>query len=149
MKAIKFIITVLFLAVGVNSAKAQQKETKIITEIKFEANKIILNNQHAFNYARKENKFVIQDRKGNYLIYGEITPSSAADFTCRIRFLTIKDSIEQQFYNEKIAGRDELIFALCENNVITKDFELDNDKLRAFIKKFSQFEDPPAEVEEP
>ncbi|MCW4468730.1 hypothetical protein OGH69_07140 [Flavobacterium sp. MFBS3-15] len=147
MKIIRFIIPVLFLTAVINSAKAQEKKT--ITEVKFEANEIILNNEHAFNYIRKENKFVIQDRKGNNLIYGEITSSTDGGFSSWIRFLTIKDNIEQQFYNEKIVGRNDLIFALCENNVITKDFELDNEKLKEFIKKFNQLESPPDEVEEP
>jgi hypothetical protein len=143
MKSTKLILTLL-LFVSFTFAQAQKKEKQIITAVEFTTDKIILNKKHAFNYARVQNDFTIRDLDGKILITGKITPEGNNKFSTRIYFL---DS-EEQFYNEKIIGRNDLIFALCENNVITKKFELDTEKLKLFIQNYNQLEDPPLAVDE-
>lgn len=138
MKANKLILTLL-LVVNFTLAQAQKKEKQIITSVEFTADKIILNKKHAFNYARNDNHFEIIDLKGKVVIDGNIKSLGDGKFSSQVNFI----DLNEYFYNEKIIGRNDLIFALCENNVITKKFELDTEKLRLFIKKYNQLEDSP------
>lgn len=47
-------------------------------------------------------------------------------------------SVEKSFSNKKIIGRNNLIFALVESNVIGENFEIQKDKLLKFIEKFNE-----------
>ncbi|MFD2601889.1 hypothetical protein [Flavobacterium suzhouense] len=143
MRAIKLILTLLIF-VSFTFAKAQNKEKQIITAVEFTTDKIILNKKHAFNYARVENDFIIKNLDGKILISGKITPEGNNKFSTTIYFI----DLEEQFYNEKIISRNDLIFALCENNVITKKFDLDIEKLKLFIKNYNQFEEAPLAADE-
>ena len=61
------LITLLFLAFINLSAQEKDKE-QIITAVKFETDKIILNNKPAFNYSKLSNYFTISDLDGKELI---------------------------------------------------------------------------------
>jgi hypothetical protein len=111
-----------------------QKEKQIITVVKLEADKIILNNELAFNYARNGNEFSISTKDGIEIIKGIITSHGEGKFSSVITFV----KIGKEFSNEKIIGRKELIFTLCENNVIKGNFELDEVKLALFLEKYNE-----------
>ena len=137
MKTLKLLFTLVAFIGVVSSTYAQKKKKQIITEVEFTTDKIILNNKHAFDYVKDRNYFEIKNLQGETLITGQIKSTDEKTFTSIINFLTLKE----QFSNKKIVGRNELIFALCENNVITKDFKLDNDKLELFIKDYNELEE--------
>ena len=59
------------------------------------------------------------------MITGDITSLGDNKFSSVITFVTFG----KKFSNTKIVGRNDLIFALCKNNVFTEDF-----KLREFYK---------------
>lgn len=115
------------------SAQKKDKE-QIITAVKFETDKIILNNKPAFNYSKTYNYFTISDLDGKELITGDITPLGDNKFSSVITFVTFG----KKFSNAKIVGRNDLIFALCENNVFTKDFKINEEKLNAFFEKYNE-----------
>jgi hypothetical protein len=136
MRLLFIIITLIGF---INDAPAQKRAKQIIKEVEFTEDKIILNNQPAFDYVKDKNYFEIKDLEGKILITGSITPKGAGKFSSIITFVTISE----QFHNDKIIGRNDLIFAMCENNVFTKDLKIDEEKLRAFIKKYNQLDNPP------
>lgn len=140
MKPVKFILAFFFFTMAITNVVAQKKEERIITEVTFEKDKIILNRKEAFGYRKEGNYFEITDLEGNVLISAKISPIGDGKFKSRIFFATL----QEQFYNEKIVARNELIFALCDNNVITKDLKLDEKRLSLFIKTYNQLEDPPS-----
>lgn len=115
-------------------ALAQKKEKQIITAVGFKEDSIILNNKVAFKYLKTGNDFTISDLEGNEIIKGSITSLGNNKFTSIITFI----KIDKQFSNTKIIGRNDLIFAMCENNVITKNFDIDIDKLNDFIEKYNE-----------
>ena len=126
-----FSIFILTLA----NLKAQEsKNVQIITAVKLEADKIILNNKTAYNYTRNGNDFLISNLDGKELIKGSITSLGNGKFSSIITFVTIG----KEFSNEKIIGRKEIIFALCENNVIKENFEFDEIKLTLFFEKYNE-----------
>ena len=47
-------------------------------------------------------------------------------------------TVGKEFSNKKIIGRQEIIFALCENNVIRDNFEIDEAKLALFFEKYNE-----------
>ncbi|RAR47906.1 hypothetical protein B0I10_107187 [Flavobacterium lacus] len=132
MKKILFITILLFTFTGLIAQKSKEKQ--IITEVKLEADKIILNKKLAYNYTRDGNDFLISALDGRALIRGSITSEGNGKFSSIITFVTV----EKEFSNEKIIGRKEIIFALCENNVIKKNFEIDEVKLASFFEKYNE-----------
>jgi hypothetical protein len=128
------IVAIVLIIFGSNIIHAQKQKEQIITSVQFEPEKIILNEKHAFNYIKQGNNFQISNLKNVMLISGKITPVEKGKFTSLIYFATV----DKQFQNPKIIGRNDLIFALCENNVITSDFEIDGEKLQEFINKYNQ-----------
>ena len=130
MKIFKPLFIILFLTF--HAASAQQEQN--ITDVKFEKEKIILNNQIAFNYKKEGNHFSISTLQNVEIISGEITSLGDGKFSNTITFIPQNKT----FFSEKIIGRNQLIFALAENNVINKDFTIDGNKLNDFINKFSE-----------
>ena len=126
----------LSLAFTVQYTNAQQKLKPEITQVEFGEKTIILNKKHAFNYYREDNDFVISDLNDNPIITGKITPLGNKKFVSKIYFVTIG----KEFHNKKIVGRNELIMALCQYNVITKDFEINNERLYDFIYKNNEID---------
>lgn len=127
------LITLLFLAFINLSAQEKDKE-QIITAVKFETDKIILNNKPAFNYSKVSNYFTISDLDGKELINGDITALGDNKFSSVITFVTFG----KKFSNAKIVGRNDLIFALCKNNVFTEDFKINEVKLNEFFDKYNE-----------
>ncbi|MDN3673606.1 hypothetical protein QWY99_11125 [Flavobacterium branchiarum] len=127
------IITILLLSF-INLNAQTSKEEQIITAIKLETDKIILNDKLAYNYSRNNNDFIISDLDGKELIKGSITSLGDGNFSSILTFVTIG----KEFSNAKIIGRQEIIFALCNNNVITKNFKIDKKKLRLFFEKYNE-----------
>lgn len=127
------IITILLLSF-INLNAQTSKEEQIITAIELETDKIILNDKLAYNYSRNNNDFIISDLDGKELIKGSITSLGDGNFSSILTFVTIG----KEFSNAKIIGRQEIIFALCNNNVITKNFKIDKKKLRLFFEKYNE-----------
>ncbi len=118
----------------INLSAQEKNEEQIITAVKFETDKIILNNKPAFNYNKLYNYFTISDLNGKELITGDITALGKNKFSSVINFVTF----DKKFSNAKIIGRNELIFALCENNVFTEDFKINEEKLTEFFEKYNE-----------
>lgn len=134
MKTFRLLILFLALIVFNTSSSAQEKEKRIIKDVTFEANKIILNKKLAYNYLKDGNSFSISNLTGEEIIKGEITSLGEGKFSSIITF----EKIGKQFSNDKMIGRNALIFALCDNNVIQNNFELDESKLNEFLEKYNQ-----------
>ncbi len=118
----------------INLSAQKSEEKQIITKVKFETDKIILNDKPAFNYSKVYNYFTISDLNGKELITGDITSLGNNKFSSVITFVTFG----KKFSNTKIVGRNELIFALCENNVFTVDFKINEEKLNVFFEKYNE-----------
>lgn len=130
----KKVLLLIFVLSFANVIAQKSRESQIITAIKLEADKIILNNKLAYNYNRNGNDFVISNLDGKELIKGSITAQGNGKFSSIITFLTIG----KEFSNKKIIGRQEIIFALCENNIIKDNFEIDETKLTKFFEKYNE-----------
>ncbi|MCL9810095.1 hypothetical protein [Flavobacterium luminosum] len=127
------LISILILSFT-NLIAQEAKEKQIITAVKLEADKIILNNKIAYNYTRNGNDFLISNLDGKELIKGSITSHGDGKFSSVITFVTFG----KDFSNAKIIGRKEIIFALCENNIIKDNFEIDEVKLASFFEKYNE-----------
>ena len=132
MKKILFLS--IFILSFLNLKAQESKEVQIITAVELKADKIILNNKTAYNYSRNGNDFLISNLDGKELIKGSITSHGNGKFSSIITFVTVG----KEFSNEKIIGRKEIIFALCENNVIKDNFEIDEAKLTLFFEKYNE-----------
>jgi hypothetical protein len=130
----KMVFLSIFILSFANLKAQESKDIQIITAIELKADKIILNNKTAYNYTRNGNDFLISKLDGKELIKGSITSLGNGKFSSIITFVTIG----KEFSNEKIIGRKEVIFALCENNVIREDFEFDEVKLNLFFEKYNE-----------
>lgn len=131
----KKIIQILFgamLLINLNLLNAQDKKANpIIKQIGFNDGKISLNKKVAFYYFTVGNDFIIKDLKDNEIIKGSITHLGDNKFSNIITFVPLN----KQLYSEKIIGRNQLFFALCKNNVINENFEIDEVKLNHFIEE--------------
>ena len=132
MKKTILITILLLLFISLNAQETEKKQ--IITAVKFETDKIILNNKPAFNYSKVQNYFTISTLDGKELIKGTITALGDNKFSSVITFVTF----EKKFSNTKIVGRNDLIFTLCENNVFTEDFKINEVKLTEFFEKYNE-----------
>ena len=132
MKKILFLS--IFILSFLNLKAQESKEVQIITAVELKADKIILNNKTAYNYSRNGNDFLISNLDVKELIKGSITSHGNGKFSSIITFVTVG----KEFSNEKIIGRKEIIFALCENNVIKDNFEIDEAKLTLFFEKYNE-----------
>lgn len=130
----KILLFSIFILSFTNLKAQESKEVPVITAIKLEADKIILNDKLAYNYTRNGNDFLISNLDGKELIKGSITSQGNGKFSSIITFVTVG----KEFSNEKIIGRKEIIFALCENNVIKENFEIDEAKLTLFFEKYNE-----------
>jgi hypothetical protein len=130
----KILFFAIFILSFANLKAQESKDVQIITAVKLEADKIILNDKTAYNYTRNGNDFLISKLDGKELIKGSITSLGDGKFSSIITFV----SIGKEFSNAKIIGRKEVIFALCENNVIKANFELDEAKLILFFEKYNE-----------
>lgn|SRR5690606_20568016 len=131
MKHINTFLILFLLAFQTVSAQEQN-----ITAVKFDKENIILNNQLAFNYQKSGNNFSIFNLKNIEIIKGEIYSLGNGKFTNKVTFILQ----EKEFTSSKIVGRNQLFFALAENNVINKDFSIDEEKLTVFLNKFNEVE---------
>ncbi len=130
----KILLFSIFILSFANLKAQESKEVPVITAIKLEVDKIILNDKLAYNYTRNGNDFLISNLDGTELIKGSITSQGNGKFSSIITFVTVG----KEFSNEKIIGRKEIIFALCENNVIKENFEIDEAKLTLFFEKYNE-----------
>jgi hypothetical protein len=129
MKHINTLLILFLLTFQTITAQEQN-----ITAVKFDKENIILNNQLAFNYQKNGNNFSIFDLKNIEIIKGEIYSLGNGTFTNKVTFILQ----EKEFTSSKIVGRNQLFFALAENNVINTDFSIDEKKLNDFINKFNE-----------
>jgi len=131
----KKIIQILFgamLLINLNLLNAQDKKANpIIKQIGFNDGKISLNKKVVFYYLTVGNDFIIKDLKDNEIIKGSITHLGDNKFSNIITFVPLN----KQLYSEKIIGRNQLFFALCKDNVINENFEIDEVKLNHFIEE--------------
>lgn len=131
----KKIIQILFgamLLINLNLLNAQDKKANpIIKQIGFNDGKISLNKKVVFYYFTVGNDFIIKDLKDNEIIKGSITHLGDNKFSNIITFVPLN----KQLYSEKIIGRKQLFFALCKDNVINENFEIDEVKLNHFIEE--------------
>ncbi|MFB9079969.1 hypothetical protein ACFFLS_08770 [Flavobacterium procerum] len=134
MRVIKITILLFAIVFSTNLLSAQEKEEQIIKAISFEKGEIILNNKIAFFYLKDGNNFSISDLKNKEVISGQINSVGNGKFSSIITFI----ASDKKFSNERIIGRNDLIFALAENNVIKEDFRIDEVKLASFIEKYNQ-----------
>jgi hypothetical protein len=137
MKKIVYLLSIMtILSCGTQKqAESKKQEKQIITKVNFpkdNPNIIILNDKHAFNYIKNGNYFEILNLNNEKLIIGNIFKEDEK-WKSNIEFKTVNKS----FSNSKIDSRNELIFSLAEFNVITENFELDSEKLLAYIEKFN------------
>ncbi|PZX48802.1 hypothetical protein LV84_04316 [Algoriphagus ratkowskyi] len=137
MKKIIYFLSILtILSCGTQKQGVSKKEEKqIITKVNFpkdNPNIIVLNDKHAFNYIKSGNYFEILNLNNEKLIIGNIYKEDEK-WKSNIEFKTVNKS----FSNSKIISRNELIFSLAESNVITENFELDSEKLLAYIEKYN------------
>jgi len=122
----------VILLINLNLLNAQDKKANpIIKQIGFNDGKISLNKKVAFHYLTVGNDFIIKDLKDNDVIKGSITHLGDNKFSNIITFV----SLNKQLYSEKIIGRNQLFFALCKDNVINENFEIDEVKLNQFIEE--------------
>jgi len=137
MKKIIYFLSVLtILSCGTQKQGVSTKEEKyIITKVNFpkdNPNIIMLNDKHAFNYTKSDNYFEILNLNNEKLITGDIFMEDGI-WKSNIEFKTVNKS----FSNSKIISRNELILSLAESYVITENFELDSEKLLAYIEKYN------------
>ena len=127
----KKLLILVILMISLNTINAQKR---IIEKVKFEHNEIILNDKKAFNYQKNGNDFAILDLEGNELVTGQIRKNDKGEWTSLIYFKIV----DKTFSNKKIIGRNHLIFALAEANIIKKNFKFDKKRLLKFIKKYNE-----------
>lgn len=101
--------------------------------VKFSADSIVIDKIHCFIYERIVNDLTIKSLDNEVLITGSINTISPGKFSTKYTFLTVN----KEFYNEKINGRNDLIFSLIDNDVISS-CALNEKKLLKFIKKYNQ-----------
>ena len=131
MKKIKLLFILLIFVTNILSAQKKEKQT--ITDVSFKGTEIILNKKHAFNYQKDGNHFSILTLDDQKIIEGDISSLGDGKFSSLITFLP-----DRKFSNEKIIGRNQLIFALVEKNVFNKDFSINGENLDEFFKEYNQ-----------
>jgi hypothetical protein len=99
--------------------------------VTFKTDSVFLNNKACLLYARTENDFVIYKLDSTKLITGSIQSTGPHMFSTIYTFLTVN----KDFTNSKINGRNTLIFALVQNNILSQEGELNEKKLLKFIEK--------------
>lgn len=131
----KLIFILLLFTFGTFKINAQNSNgDRNITMVSFEGEKIVLNNVNCYNYIREENEFKIVDLNQKELIIGVLEKNSNDEVVCIVTFV----EINQKFSNKKMIGRNGIIFGLVNDNVIEKNFEFNQKKLKKFIKKFNE-----------
>jgi hypothetical protein len=121
-------IYLLFVMFCIQYATAQ---TKPAITVNFTETEIFINDSKCFNYSKKGNEFSISDLSGKPIIKGTIRKNPMGKFESTILFLQLAKS----FSNKKIIGRNDLIFALVNDNIIGKDCQIDIEKLKKFIEE--------------
>ncbi|MBF4492039.1 hypothetical protein IR010_05740 [Flavobacterium sp. MR2016-29] len=132
MKITRFFFVMTFLATI--NISAQEQVERIINEVEFKSDKILLEKKEAFNYRKDGNHFLVLDLNNNELIIGDITSLGDGKFSSVITFV----AENKKFSNAKIIGRSDLFFAMLNNNVITKEFKIDPEKLDLFFAKYNE-----------
>jgi len=131
MKKFKLLFILLIFVTPILSA--QKTKEQLIKDVSFNGTEIKLNNKHAFNYQKDGNHFAILTLDNQKIIEGDISSLGDGKFTSLITFLP-----DRKFSNEKIVGRNQLIFALVEKNVFNKDFSINSENLDEFLKENNQ-----------
>jgi len=131
-----YILTPIFL---IGQSKHDQKEENDkreykIDNIEFDKNKIYLEGNLCFNYLLNNGEFAIMDLNSKNIITGKITSLENGNFTSLINFVII----DKKFHNDKIIGRNDIIFALIENFVIDRNCNIDIEKLIKFVEENNQ-----------
>lgn len=141
MKAILNLVYCCILIFGCTTSKNltksktnSNKVPPIITNVKFEKDKIFLDNLHCYNYKLDGYSFIISDLNNVEIVRGLITPQGDSEFSSVITFVTLNT----KFSNKKIIGRNDLIFALCQNNVLEKNCTINEEKLKEFLVQFNE-----------
>lgn len=103
-------------------------------KIHFSQDSIVINDRLSLLYQRTGNSFTILSLDSVKLIEGNIINTAPGKFSTEYTFLTIN----KEFSNEKINGRNALIFELVQNKILDESGALNEKKLLKFIKKYNQ-----------
>lgn len=125
---------ILILLISFSSLSTINAQKRFIKKVQFDNNNIILNGKKAFDYKKEGNDFTILDLNGKKLITGQIRMDENGEWKSLIEFKIVNKT----FSNKKIIGRNHLIFALAEENVINKDLKINKKRLLKFIKKYNE-----------
>lgn len=102
--------------------------------VTFKADSIFVNDKACLLYNRTGNDFIIYRLDSSKLILGSVQNTGYDKFATKYTFLTVN----KEFSNSNINGRNALIFALIQNNVLTQSCELNEKKLEEFIGKYNE-----------
>lgn len=105
-----------------------------ITDVSFDKDHIILNKKIAYTYQRIENDFTLRNLENEIILEGYIENIAYKTFKTTITFSEPK----VDFYNARIVGRNDLIFALVNFNVFNTDGTIDPKRLALFIQNFNE-----------
>lgn len=105
-------------------------------KVHFSQDSIVINDKPCLLYQRTGNNFTITSLDSVKLIEGNITSTAPGKFSTKYTFLTVN----KEFSNEKINGRNALIFELVQNKILDESGALNEKKLLKFIKKYNQYE---------
>ena len=103
-------------------------------KVGFKGDSIYINEKPCLLYKRTGNEFVIYRPDSTKLIHGSIENIGPDKFKTKYAFLTVN----KEFTNPKINGRNALIFALVQEKVMTESGELDEKKLLKFIEAYNE-----------
>ncbi len=138
MKIIYSFVSILILISSCSTSKVTNEQNTTnqinnsqINNIQFDKDKIIIEKKLCYKYSLIENNFLITDLYNKELIKGIIKSEDDNNFSSIITFVTLN----KKFHNKKIIGRNDIIFALCYDNVIDKTCKISQEKLKIFVDK--------------
>jgi len=102
-------------------------------KVTFTKDSIFLNDKACLLFSRTGNDFVIYKLDSSKMILGSIQNTAPGKFSTTYTFLPSN----KDFINSKINGRNELLFILIQNKVLTETGELNEKKLSKFIEKYN------------
>jgi hypothetical protein len=100
-------------------------------KLTFMKDSIFLNDKACLLYNRTGNDFIIYKLDSSKMILGSIQNVGPGKFSTTYTF----EPSNKDFTNSKINGRNELLFILIQNKVLTETGELNEKKLLKFIEK--------------
>lgn len=103
-------------------------------KVYFGKDSIVINDKLCLLYQRTGNNFTITTLDSVKIIEGNITNIAPGEFSTKYTFITVN----KEFSNKKIKGRNDLIFWLVQNKILDESCTLNEKKLLKLIKKYNQ-----------